>query len=112
MCGEAFDGGTVYVLVNEPPVRGEDLTGRLAQAMDDAVMHGRCARLALARCPHLRALQAAGGLAVVCGPADAVDAHTFDDAPEEAHLALDGDRATALGDTIRWTDCPPPPQEE
>jgi hypothetical protein len=106
-----FDGGTVYVLVNEAPVRGEDLTGRLAQAMDDAVMHGRCARLALARCPHLRALQAASGLAVVRGPAGAVDAHTFDDA-QEAHLALDGDRATALGDTILWTDCPPPPQEE
>jgi hypothetical protein len=59
VCGLTHRGGDwAYLLVKEEPVgdiTAEDAQPMLALAMDDAVMHERCFRLAVGACPALRA---------------------------------------------------------
>lgn len=103
VCGEGHDpDGTAYLLVGDPAsVEDGDPTGRSVRLMDDALMHERCARLAVARCPELRRLRG-GHLAVFRGPVDAVVAVTLDDEDlrgDEAAdcLVADGDRLERVG---------------
>lgn len=70
VCGEGHqEGSDVYLFVNEasPAPRGA-----VAQAMDDALMHERCARLAHGRCPELRRLRQGGRLRAYRAPLSAV----------------------------------------
>lgn len=60
VCGEGHEpDGEIWLMVNEP--RREELPeprdGKEALAMDDALLHPRCAKLALGRCPGLKELR-------------------------------------------------------
>jgi hypothetical protein len=67
VCGLGHEpGATVYIYCSKAPGEALDLSDdtKAAFAIDNAVMHERCARLAVARCPRLRSLQASGELAI------------------------------------------------
>lgn len=70
VCGDpAEKDEPIYVLVNlENGPAPEDLSAKTVQAMDNAVMHERCMRLAIARCPCLRRLRAADKLVLYRAP--------------------------------------------
>ena len=73
VCGEGYPGPVdAYILINtsETGLPPEDRSGTELTAMDNAVMHERCVRLALAWCPTLKALVEAGHLVVVRVPAN------------------------------------------
>lgn len=65
VCGVGYDEGQEAFAF----VRGEalpaDMSTGTVRAMDNAIMHGRCARLALAVCPKLKSLVAGGLLQIV-----------------------------------------------
>lgn len=64
VCGLGYqDGETAYVLVKADAPPGPD--DQAAQAMDNAIMHERCARLAVAVCPKLKRLRSDGRLRVL-----------------------------------------------
>lgn len=71
VCGKGHEPGTtVFICVNlsnEPELKDCDLTDsdNAAIPMDQGVMHERCARLAVGRCPVLGALKAMGHLQVI-----------------------------------------------
>ncbi len=99
VCGEGHEpDDTVYLLVNDPTEPGTDVSFAWAVAIDDAIMHERCLRLAAGRCPALKRLRAEGKLRVVTCPARAVSAHTFEIGEEagEPRLAADGEHCTVL----------------
>jgi hypothetical protein len=59
VCGLGHEpGDTVYVFVAEPPPAEPE--GKVVKAMDDAVLHERCMKLARGRCPGLAAQERAG----------------------------------------------------
>lgn len=65
VCGLGYDDDDdAYVLVHamEAP---EDLSAVDVQAMDNGILHFRCLRLALGRCPKLRSLRDQGALQLV-----------------------------------------------
>ncbi len=65
VCGEGYqDDEEAFAFVKEPELPADLSTGSI-RAMDNAVMHRRCARLALAVCPKLKSLIAAGMLKIV-----------------------------------------------
>jgi len=79
VCGEE-NGGTSYILIrsNRPP---KDLSKVRAHAMDNGVLHRRCAALAIARCPELSRLQSNGLLQIVkCKTSDIRPRATLDGA--------------------------------
>lgn len=63
ICGLGHDG-EVWLFVNEEGVPAER-EGLIALAMDDAILHPRCARLALGNCPALGRLFAQQRLTVL-----------------------------------------------
>ena len=73
VCGLGHEeGGEVLMLVNESRVPDGDPAGFEVLAMDDAIMHRRCYRLAVGRCPALRDLRRAGDLQAVVAPVEAL----------------------------------------
>lgn len=67
-----------YLLVNEPPGPPPSPSPGhrvLARAMDSGILHRRCLRLAVAVCPRLLALRAAGELVVLRARRESVESH-------------------------------------
>ncbi len=99
VCGEGHQpDDTIYLVINDPTPPGADVGFAWAVAIDDAIMHERCLRLAAGRCPALKRLRAEGRLSVVSCPASAVAARTFEDGEEAGgpRLVADGDYCTVL----------------
>ncbi len=67
VCGEGFDGRVAF-FVNERPPR--DLRGKIILPMTDALLHERCARLALGHCPVLRGMRGGPELFAVSAPCE------------------------------------------
>jgi hypothetical protein len=59
----------------------------ILRAIDDAIMHERCARLAAGNCPKLKSMRAEGNLFVFAGPIEAVDEYEDPEKPLEANQA-------------------------
>jgi hypothetical protein len=77
-----------------------DFTEVLCRAMDDAVMHPRCARLAAGRCPRLRQLQREERFMAYIGPTSKIGEYDADESehdPERPQtltfMALEGTAA-------------------
>ena len=95
VCGEGHGPNDIaYVLVKDKPLPDADISWAWAQAMDDGVLHERCLRLAVGRCPKLKALRAAGELAIIACPAHAIRCRA--DGEEGGRLMADGDHCTVL----------------
>lgn len=63
VCGEGHGpDDPMFIFVNDDAP--SDPRGMIAQALDDGILHERCARLAYARCPELGRLRAGGRLHV------------------------------------------------
>lgn len=80
------------------PTVGSDLAGGDVLPMDNAVMHHRCVRLALAWCPELKRVLAAGELIAVDVPANSATVEVTDED------AAEGERPRARG-LIDGADC-------
>jgi hypothetical protein len=92
VCGEpAAKDELVYLLVNlaNGPIP-DDLSTKVVQAMDNAVMHERCMRLAVGRCPCLRKLRTEGDLVLYRVPWEYVWVYTDPDDQREV-LGVDGE---------------------
>ena len=80
VCGMGYgEGETAFCLVMKPdhPIVLADVE---VQPIDNAVMHQRCAQLAVAHCPRLKALAAGDLIEVVTVPANMGRVHIGDDA--------------------------------
>lgn len=65
VCGDGYsDDEQAYAFVKATEVL-PDLSSVAVQPMDNGILHKRCAQLALARCPELKRLFAAGDLQIV-----------------------------------------------
>lgn len=94
-----LDGG----LKSKKPYTSVVLPEVLCRAMDDAIMHPRCARLSAGSCPRLKKLREEERFFAFSGPVDAIDEY---DAPEAerdpermatmTYVALDGARAAVF----------------
>jgi hypothetical protein len=90
VCGEGHEPGSeVFVFLNgglrsrpehERLPEPERFKHVLLRAIDDSVMHERCAKLAAGNCPKLKEMAAAGDLWTFAGPIEAVD--VFEDGSE------------------------------
>lgn len=98
VCGiAASPADYVYFLVNlENGPIPENMAEKVVQTMDNAVMHHRCLRLALGRCPALRSLKAKGMLVIYRALWGDVGVYSADD---EDVLGVDGDKA----ERVSWT---------
>ena len=88
-------GERVFLCVsaeNEGTNRKADLNSMTVFPMDNAVMHERCARLAVARCPALRDLAAKGALIVLSAPSESVGLGDRNGRGDD-HLAVEGSEA-------------------
>ena len=90
VCGEGHPDGAEVVLFIDGGLRTrsldeeldvEEYRNVLLRAMDDAIMHERCARLAAGFCPRLREMRAKGQLWAFAGPIEAVELHEARDEP-------------------------------
>ncbi len=77
-----------------------DFAEVLCRAMDDAVMHPRCARLAAGRCPRLLKLQHEERFMAYIGPTSKIDEYDADESEHDPErratftfMALDGSSA-------------------
>lgn len=106
VCGDQLDSdGESVVFVHRGrksnrPYRDTDLTETLCRAMDDAVMHPRCAQLAAGRCPRLRKLQREERFMAFIGPTAKIDEYDADESEYDpdrratlTFMALDGPAA-------------------
>jgi hypothetical protein len=107
ICGLPHEpDATVYLLVNEANVP-DDLETKWLQAMDNAVMHEQCFKLAYGRCPALRELRMEYRLQVFTAPRSSVMIHNipvgteFDDQYEERVLGVDGANVTLVATLSR-----------
>lgn len=97
VCGEGPEDADefVYALVNgevSPNPDEIDLTTKVVQAMDNAVMHYHCMRLATGQCPELKCLRAEGNLFVFKSQAKQTKIYTI--GPESA------DEANKVGEQV------------
>lgn len=100
VCGLGHQPGDriiVYVSAdNEGTGRDVDLADQTVFAMDNAILHDRCARLALARCPALREMKRNGALIVLSAPAESLFVGDANGKGDD-HLAVPGAAATIEG---------------
>lgn len=101
VCGDGYPAGAdAYALALTDRVDPlTDLSDGVLRPMDNAVMHERCLRLALAWCPELARKHAAGALVCVRVPANAAVVE-----PNE-----DGDGVRGVIDGARCEVVPMPP---
>lgn len=79
VCGcDYAEDEVAFALVKESELP-ESPDGMEVQAMDGAIMHERCLRLAVGRCPRLRALRDAGELQLVRTTGNIADARLTED---------------------------------
>lgn len=94
VCGVQLDAESVVFVdggrASKRRHRDTDFATVLCRAMDDAVMHPRCARLAVGRCPRLQKLQREERFMAYIGPTSKIEEY---DAPESEH---DPDRRATL----------------
>lgn len=82
-----FLNGGLWHEPGHRPRNPDDWSKVLLRAIDDAVMHQRCARLAAGNCPKLKRMRAEGNLWAFAGPADAVKEYEDREKPLEANPA-------------------------
>lgn len=102
VCGEGFESGGDVVIFLDGPLRSaesgrelEDFEHRGARALaevrlkaiDQALLHERCAQLAAGACPQLRRMRAENRLFAFVGPVDAVEHETRDGVPTTVFMA-------------------------
>jgi hypothetical protein len=90
VCGEGHEPGSEVLVFLNGGLRSQPEHERLPdpekfkhvllRAIDDSVMHERCAKLAAGNCPKLKEMAAAGDLWTFAGPIEAVD--VFEDGSE------------------------------
>ncbi len=103
ICGVAFiDGMRAFAFLSLRQLEGTALADALTSSlehpldgfdvspMDNSVMHDKCAKLSLARCPHLADLISAGDLFVIELPANACDVHGPDEHNRRTHGVVNG----------------------
>lgn len=106
VCGEPLDKASESVVFVDGGRKSRrrhadtDFAEVLCRAMDDAVMHPRCARLAAGRCPRLRRLQHEERFMAYIGPTSKIDEYDADESehdPERPQtftfMALEGTAA-------------------
>lgn len=76
----------VHLGYDFPPEPHDNLDRLVLKAKDAAMLHDRCARLAVATCPHLRGARERGVLFGFTGPIDDVFLRKFDGRPSEVYL--------------------------
>ncbi len=90
VCGGDYqDGEAAYVLVRSEGL-APDLSTTNIRAMDNGVLHQRCLKLALKRCPELRRLRQASLLHVVRCEGNAADIDISQD--DKPQAVLDGSK--------------------
>jgi hypothetical protein len=109
VCGEPFSDSEDELVVvfvdggpkSQKPLGSVDLEKVLCRAMDDAVMHLRCAKLAAGRCPCLRRLREEKRFMALVGSVSEVKEYDTDEEERDPErratftfLALDGSAAT------------------
>jgi hypothetical protein len=86
VCGGDYDDNeNAYVLVNSKD-KPKDISTVGVLAMDNGILHKRCAQLALARCPKLRSLTSEGALKVVKTKGNSARAVVGEDGQVKAFL--------------------------
>lgn len=102
VCGDCHKPWeVVYLLVNkdltgEPP---SNLEGKMLQAMDNAVMHERCVKLATGRCPALRQMRDDGKLILFAAYWRDIKIY---DIPEDADDDSAGEQVLGIDGTKVW----------
>lgn len=95
VCGQPYEAGARVFLCASAENDGTDRSAVLGEqmvlAMDNGVMHERCIRLAIARCPVLREIRAKDALIVLSAVVDDVQCGEIDGRPQ---LAVHGSAAT------------------
>ncbi len=82
VCGQPHSIGTrIFLCVsaeNEGTNRSTPLNDKMVLAMDNGVLHERCARLAIARCPVFGEIRSKGALIVLSAGVDDVERGEID----------------------------------
>lgn len=98
VCGEGhYPDEAVFMFVNDDVP--EDPGSKIALAMDDAVMHERCAKLTLGRCPGVGAIQAKGPFSILLANSSDIEVrydHEDDEDGERPRLAVRLDKAKIM----------------
>jgi hypothetical protein len=102
ICGLPHEpNSTVYLFANEEVVP-HDIAMKWIQAMDNAILHEQCFKLAYGRCPALRNLRMEYMLQVFTAPIETIKIYTipagtqFNDQSEEQVLGVDGAYVTHI----------------
>ncbi len=109
VCGCGYDDNeTAYALLSLRQLEGTPLAealrsdlewpldGHDVSPMDNSVMHTKCCRLALAKCPHLTMLMAENELFVIQLPANSCDVVPGDAIDPRPHGIINGADCTVL----------------